>query len=77
MLHLNEHGVEVLMSRYRNNHKESYWENYDLIVWDKNPNGFSHVSGLFRKNAWGLIQRFQVNDEGVWVLPKKYVKYFR
>ena len=77
MLHLNQEGVEVFISRYKNNHRESYWDNYGLVLWDKNPNGFNHIKGLFRKNAWGLAEKFQVNNNGIWVLPKRYVRYFR
>lgn len=77
MLYLNEDGVEVFISRYKSNNRESYWDNYDLVLWNKTPNGFSHAKGLFRKNAWGMFERFQVNSRGLWVLPKKYVKHFR
>lgn len=77
MLYLNSQGVEVLMSRHKDNKKESYWDNYDLVVWTKNSNGYSDSKGLFRKNAWGIAERFKITKEGVWVLPKKYVKYFK
>lgn len=77
MLHLNTKGVEVFISLYKNNNRESFWDNYDLVLWDKNPNGFNHIKGLFRKDSWGISNRFQVNNEGVWILPVKYVKHFR
>jgi hypothetical protein len=32
---------------------------------------------MFRKDAWGVAEKFSVSNKGTWVLPKKYVKYFK
>ena len=65
------------MKRYRSNLQESFWENYDLVIWNKNNNGFTNIKGLFRNNTWGLMDKISINDQGIWKLSKKYVKYFR
>lgn len=65
------------MKRYRSNLQESFWENYDLVIWNKNNNGFTNIKGLFRNNSWGLMDKISINDQGIWKLSKKYVKYFR
>lgn len=57
--------------------QESFWDNYDLVIWNKNNNGFTNIKGLFRNNSWGLIDKISINDQGIWKLSKKYVKYFR
>lgn len=57
--------------------QESFWENYDLVIWNKNNNGFTNIKGLFRNNSWGLMDKISINDQGIWKLSKKYVKYFR
>ena len=57
--------------------QESFWDNYDLVIWNKNNNGFSNIKGLFRNNSWGLMDKISINDQGIWKLSKKYVKYFR
>ena len=77
MLNLNHRGVEIFIKRYNKADQESFWENYNLLIWKKNPNGFTSINGMFRKNTWGQINVIPVNDQGVWVLPKKYVRYFK
>lgn len=57
--------------------QESFWDNYDLVIWNKNNNGFTNIKGLFRNNSWGLMDKISINDQGIWKLSKKYVKYFR
>ena len=47
------------------------------ILWQKNSSGFFNVNGEYRKNNWGISSKFAVNENGVWVLPTKYVKYFK
>lgn len=75
MLKLNESGVNLLIKRAKD--ISPYWENYDLIIWKKDSSGFSSIKGLFRKNSWGLAERISVNNDGVWELPNRYVKYFK
>lgn len=65
------------MKRYTSNVQESFWDNYDLVIWNKNNNGFTNIKGLFRNNSWGLMDKISINDQGIWKLSKKYVKYFR
>ena len=74
MLKLNEIGVNLLIKRAKD--VTPYWDNYDLVIWKKDPSGFTSIKGLF-KNTWGIAEKISVNSEGVWELPKKYVKYFK
>jgi len=62
---------------YNNTWEESFWQNYNLFIWKKNPNGFTNKNGMFRNNSWGIAEIISVNDNGIWDLPKKYVKYFK
>jgi hypothetical protein len=77
MLHLNPQGVEVFINRSQSVTMDPHWINYDLVIWKKNHSGYTNTKGMFRKDSWGLAEKFSVNDKGTWVLPKKYVKYFR
>ena len=77
MLHLNTLGVEVLIKRSTSNKIDPYWDNYDLVIWRKDASGFSNIKGMFRRNAWGIAERFSVDNNGTWILPKKYVRYFK
>ena len=77
MLHLNEIGVELFIKKFKSMTKGAYWENYDLVIWNKDYSGFTNKKGVFRQNVWGIVDRISVNNKGTWVLPKKYVKYFK
>lgn len=77
MICLYESGVEILKKRANSNSIEIRWNNYDVILWQKNSSGFFNVNGEYRKNNWGISSKFAVNKDGVWVLPTKYVKYFK
>ena len=77
MLHLNPLGVEIFIDKASSTNFASHWDNYDLILWKKDHQGFTNVRGMFRDNAWGIAERISVTNNGTWVLPKKYVKYFK
>jgi hypothetical protein len=48
-----------------------------LIIWKKDSGGYTDITGMYRKDTWGKAEKISVNHEGVWKLPKKYVKYFK
>lgn len=75
MLNLTQKGVEIFIRRANN--IEPFWHNYDLVIWKKDPSGFTNVSGMFRNEAWGVAERIPVDNQGIWKLNKKYVRYFR
>ena len=77
MLNLTLKGVEVFIKRSRTKSQESYWDNYDLLIWKQNSNGFTDKSGLFRKGSWGIAEKIFISNDGVWKLPVKYVKHFK
>ena len=77
MLHLTLKGVDIFIERSKTKSQESYWDNYDLMIWKKDNGGFSSVKGMFRKDSWGIADRISVNEQGVWKLPAKYVKHFK
>lgn len=77
MLHLYENGVEILRKKIINKNVETYWENYNLIIWEKNYGGYSNINGVFRNNNWGIAKVISISKDGTWVFPPKYVKYFK
>lgn len=77
MLTLNEKGVNVIIKRINNKGLKSFWINYDLIIWEKNISGYFLQNGLFMNNIWGTSIKFKINNDGLWRLPKQYVKYFK
>lgn len=77
MLYLTLKGVEVFMKKSKTKSQESFWENYDLLIWKQSAGGFTDTKGMFRKNQWGVTERISVNKNGIWKLPTKYVRHFR
>jgi len=77
MLHLTLKGVEIFMKKSKTKSQESFWENYDLLIWKQSAGGFTDTKGMFRKNQWGVTERISVNENGIWKLPTKYVRHFR
>jgi hypothetical protein len=75
MLNLTELGVEVFIKKASN--IVPYWDNYDLVIWKKDINGFTNIKGIFKQNTWGTAERISVNNNGIWKLPTKYVKHFK
>lgn len=77
MLHLYENGVEILRKKLDSKKIDSYWDNYNFIIWKKDHGGFSNTKGVFRNNNWGIVNEFPVSSKGTWILPLKYVRYFK
>jgi hypothetical protein len=77
MLHLTLKGVEVFIQRSKTKSQESYWDNYDLLIWKETAGGFTNIKGMFRKDQWGVAERIAANEQGIWKLPIKYVKHFK
>lgn len=77
LLHLTEKGVEIFIKRSRTKLQESFWNNYDLVIWKKDIGGYTDVKGMYREDAWGKAEKISVSREGIWKLPKRYVKYFK
>ena len=77
MLHLTLKGVEVFIDKFEKDNQKSFWNNYDLVIWKKDVGGYTDTKGMYLKDAWGKAEKISVNNEGVWKLPKRYVKYFK
>ena len=75
MLNLTELGVEVFIKKAKS--ITPFWDNYDLVIWKKDINGFTNVKGMFKENTWGTAERISVDSNGIWKLPKKHVKHFK
>ena len=65
------------MKKSKTKSQESFWENYDLLIWKQSAGGFTDTKGMFRKNQWGVTERISVNENGIWKLPTKYVRHFK
>ena len=77
MLNLTELGVEVFIKKTQLASLNPFWDNYDLVIWKKDHSGFTNINGMYRNDAWGKVERISVSNNGIWKLPKKYVKYFK
>lgn len=77
MLYLNLKGVEVFIDKFKKDNQISFWNNYDLVIWKKDIGGFTDIKGMYLNNTWGKAEKISVTNEGIWKLPKRYVKYFK
>jgi len=77
VLNLTELGVDILIKKTASDKIDPYWDSYNLIIWKKNANAYYNKNGSFRKNNWGIIEKFEITQDGTWKLPKQYVKYFK
>lgn len=77
MLYLYEKGIEVLRKKISNKNIDTYWDNYNFIIWKKDSGGFSNTKGVYRNNSWGIVNEYSVNSKGTWELPLKYVRHFK
>lgn len=77
LLTLTELGVEILIKKNKLKNTDIFWDNYSVVIWDKSHNGFFNNKGMFRKNSWGISNKFQINKKGLWEFPLKYVKNFK
>jgi len=72
-----ENKVNKLIKNFKTDYQEAFWDGYTLVVWKRDPSGFSNKRGMFRNETWGLTTRFNMTDGGVWDLPERYVKYIK
>lgn len=77
MLYLNENGINLLIKKLKTDTIDPYWNNYTFVIWEKNINGFYNKNGEFRNGSWGISNVFPIKKDGVWSLPKKYVRHFK
>ncbi len=60
MLNLNLRGVEVFINRSKTKTQESFWNNYELIIWKKNSAGYTDTSSTSfggTVGGAGLVQK--------------------
>ena len=48
---------------------EVFWDNYDVMIWTKNPSGYMVKNGMFRNGKWGTLRRVRLSERGTWRLP--------
>jgi hypothetical protein len=77
MLNLTLKGVDVFIKKSKTKTQESFWNNYDLVIWKKDNGGYTNTKGLYRKDQWGTAEKISVDKNGIWKLPFKYVKHFK
>lgn len=47
----------------------TWWENYDIVIWTPTHTGWSKKNGKFHKGQWGIAKRVAVNNSGFWKVP--------
>jgi hypothetical protein len=47
----------------------SWWDNYDIIIWKESPGAWSKKSGLIKNGKWGIAKRIPISNDGNWRIP--------
>lgn len=55
--------------KFVSNTPNTWWENYDMVIWTYNPAGWSKNNGKFHNGKWGTAKRIVVNNDGLWKVP--------
>lgn len=77
MLNLTERGVDIFIKKAKSKKTDPFWSSYELVIWKENNSGFFNKKGMYRNNSWGIAEKININQDGIWKLPKQYVKYFK
>lgn len=77
MLFLNEKGIDVFFKKFNSKFNKGFWNNYTVNIWKKNVNGWGSKKGMYLDESWGIVDKVPVSKNGMWVIKKDYVKYFK
>jgi hypothetical protein len=58
------------------NKKEGFfWDGWEIVKWTPGHNGYFDPNGMFKNGKWGYVNRYFLNNKGMWLVPSKYVKH--
>lgn len=60
--------------RFVKTNKDARWEQWDIIIFRKNPAAASKVSGRFLDGRWGFESTVSVDTDGLWRVPTRNVR---
>jgi len=49
------------------------WNGWQIEIFHRNPNGLYKTNGAFRNGAWHTVVTIEMNDDGKYFIPKKYL----
>jgi hypothetical protein len=45
-----------------------FWDGWNIFRWVPNNDGYSKNNGMFRNGRWGLTYKFNLQDDGTWIV---------
>jgi len=70
---VNVDGVEQFVTEQTRKGNDVSWDGWTLLFFKANPNGFNDKNGAYRNGRWGVQARVDVDTDGLWKIPVKYV----
>ena len=70
---VNNDTVDQFVSEQTRSGNDVRWDGWSLVFFKANPNGFNDKNGAYRNGKWGVQARVEVDDDGHWRIPVKYV----
>lgn len=65
--------VDSFVSDQRASGSDVYWDGWTMVFWRPNKNGYGDRCGSFRNGRWGVQARVDVESDGTYRIPTKYV----
>lgn len=66
-------SVETFVDEQTQKGNDVSWDGWTLVFFKQNPNGFNDRNGAFKDGKWGVKARVDVDRDGLWKIPVKYV----
>jgi hypothetical protein len=54
-----------------------FWNGYDIVIFDPKIDGYMNNNGIFYNGVWGVSYIIYLSENGDWVIPKKYERFFK
>lgn len=55
----------------------AHWNGWTIQIFHRNPNGLYKRNGAFRNGAWHTVYAVEMNNNGKYFIPKKYLGTIR
>jgi hypothetical protein len=66
-------SADEFVSTQRSKGIDVSWDGWTMVFWKSNPNGFNDKNGAFKKGRWGVQARVEVDTNGDYRIPVKYL----
>lgn len=73
-LNLGEKKIDAFVDEQIALGNDVRWDNYTLVFFRPEPKGIYSPAGAFRNGTWGLENRTDLDNDGIWKIDWRNVK---